>query len=230
MAGEKQSVAPGWGERGRDETEREGGAGRPGRRELARRERQERILDAAATVFAQKGYAGATIRDISSLAGLADGTIYNYFENKFDLLIGILARLTELEQLPDELLLGLRGDVQEFFVATFEHRMGRLKEGEEMLQAILPQVLIHPGLREQFYRQYVERIATMLEGYVAAQVERGQLRPVDASLVVRLVQATIVGLLLLHIMGDETLERNWERMPRFLADALFAGLRPRDGE
>ena len=108
--------------------------------------------------------------------------------------------------------------------------MGRLKEGEEMLQAILPQVLIHPGLREQFYRQYVERIATMLEGYVAAQVERGQLRPVDASLVVRLVQATIVGLLLLHIMGDETLERNWERMPRFLADALFAGLRPRDGE
>jgi hypothetical protein len=39
-----------------------------------------------------------------------------------------------------------------------------------------------------------------------------------------------VGLLLLHIMGDDTLERNWEQMPRFLADALFAGVRPRDGE
>ncbi|RPI48849.1 MAG: TetR/AcrR family transcriptional regulator, partial [Chloroflexi bacterium] len=90
------------------------------------------MLDASSAVFAQKGYAGATIRDISSLAGLADGTIYNYFENKFDLLIGILSRLAELERLPDELLQGLQGDVQDFFVAAFEHRMSRLEQREAM--------------------------------------------------------------------------------------------------
>ena len=201
-----------------------------GRRELAKREREERILDAASAVFAQKGYNGATIRDISTLAGLADGTIYNYFENKFDLLIGILSRLTELEQLPDELLHGLQGEVRAFFVAAFEHRLARLEQGEEMLQAILPQVLVHPELRERFYRQYVQRIATMLEGYVAAQVERGQLREVDPQLVVRLVQATFVGLLVLRLMGDEPLHRNWERMPGFLAGVLFEGLEPRDEE
>jgi AcrR family transcriptional regulator len=214
----------------RKETGRDGGPGRPGRRELARREREARILNAASAVFAQKGYNGATIRDISSLAGLADGTIYNYFENKFDLLIGILSRLAELEQLPDELLLGLQGEVQDFFVVAFEHRLGCLTQGEEMLQAILPQVLVHPELRERFYRQYVQRIATMLEGYVAAQVERGQLRPVDPQMVVRLVQATFVGLLLLRIMGDEPLHRNWEHIPSFLAGVLFEGLEPRDEE
>ncbi len=212
------------------ERQEKGRDGRSGRRALARREREERILDAASAVFAQKGYNGATIRDISSLAGLADGTIYNYFENKFDLLIGLLTRLAELEQLPEELLQGLQGEVRDFFVAAFEHRLARLEQGEEMLQAILPQVLVSPELRERFYRQYVQRIATMLEGYVAAQVERGQLRPVDPQLVVRLVQATIVGLLLLRLMGDEPLQRNWGQMPAFLAGVFFEGLEPRDEE
>jgi len=44
------------------------------------------------------------------------------------------------------------------------------------------------------------------------------------------VQATFVGLLLLRIMGDEPLHRNWEQMPRFLADVLFQGLEPRGEE
>jgi len=224
------AVDPRSGRMDRQERVRDDGLTRPGRRELARREREEHILDAASAVFAQKGYNGATIRDISSLAGLADGTIYNYFENKFDLLIGILSRLAELEQLPDELLHGLEGNVQDFFVSAFEHRLSGIERGEEMLQAILPQVLVHPGLRERFFRQYVQRIATMLEGYVAAQVERGQLRPVDPQMVVRLVQATFVGLLLLRIMGDEPLHRNWECLPGFLADVLFEGLRPRGEE
>jgi TetR/AcrR family fatty acid metabolism transcriptional regulator len=212
---------------GREGNGRNGG---PGRRELARREREERILDAAAAVFAQKGYNAATIRNISSLAGLADGTIYNYFENKFDLLIGILSRLTELEQLPDELVHGLQGEPKDFFVAAFEHRLSRLEQGEEMLQAILPQVLVNAELRERFYHQYVQRIATMLEAYVTAQVERGQLRPVDPEMMVRLVQATFVGLLFLRIIGDESLERSWERVPSFLASVLFEGLEPRGRE
>ena len=56
------------------------------RRDRQKREREARILDAAAAVFAQKGFHQATIRDIAELADVADGTIYNYFDNKLDLL------------------------------------------------------------------------------------------------------------------------------------------------
>jgi len=44
MAGQKQKIAPGSEEERREERREEGGARQPGRRELARRERQERIL------------------------------------------------------------------------------------------------------------------------------------------------------------------------------------------
>ena len=40
------------------------------------------IQDAAKKVFMQKGYAGATVRDIAALAGFSLGAIYNYFPNK----------------------------------------------------------------------------------------------------------------------------------------------------
>jgi len=52
----------------------------------------DRILDAALTVFAARGYQSATIQEISKSAKVSDGTIYEYFENKEDLLFSTLER------------------------------------------------------------------------------------------------------------------------------------------
>lgn len=60
--------------------------------------RRTQILDAATNVSAEKGFHGATIKDIAVHAGIADGTIYNYFANKNALLIGILDRQNQAEQ------------------------------------------------------------------------------------------------------------------------------------
>jgi len=141
--------------------------------------RRNQILDAAAKVFAEKGFHRASTREIARTAGIAEGTIYNYFANKSDLVIGIMARLAELDSLDEELMEALQGDAREFFVATFRYRVGRIQQGQEMLQAILPEVLTNPELREQFYQQYVLRIATMIEQYIQVQVGLGHLRPVD---------------------------------------------------
>ncbi|MFN2292028.1 MAG: TetR/AcrR family transcriptional regulator [Anaerolineae bacterium] len=199
----------------------------PSRRERLKQEREERILDAAAAIFAEKGYHRATIRDIATQADVADGTIYNYYDSKFDLLIAILSRIAELEQLPAELMGGLQDDVRGFFVTAFRDRMDRIERGEEMLQAVLPQVFVHPELRERFYRQTVRRIARLLEGYVEAQVEAGAIRPVDPELLTRLLQATFVGLLVLRILGDEPLQERWETIPDLWATVMFDGLNPR---
>mgnify|MGYP000480291616 CR=1 FL=1 len=43
------------------------------------------ILDIAADLFAQRGYRGATIRDICAFANCSIGTIYDHFSNKMDL-------------------------------------------------------------------------------------------------------------------------------------------------
>lgn len=51
--------------------------------------KRERILRAAVEVFARTGYFNARVADVAREAGVADGTIYLYFESKDDLLITI---------------------------------------------------------------------------------------------------------------------------------------------
>lgn len=47
----------------------------------------DKILEAAVTVFAAKGFRQSTISEVAREAGVADGTIYLYFKNKDDILV-----------------------------------------------------------------------------------------------------------------------------------------------
>ena len=50
------------------------------------RDRREQLIDAAITVFGQKGFHDTTVRDIGRASGLTQGTIYNYVRSKEDIL------------------------------------------------------------------------------------------------------------------------------------------------
>jgi AcrR family transcriptional regulator len=52
--------------------------------------RYDSILQAAKHVFAERGYADASIGDIARRAGVSDGLVYRYFANKRDLLYHVL--------------------------------------------------------------------------------------------------------------------------------------------
>jgi AcrR family transcriptional regulator len=186
--------------------------------------RRNQILDAAALVLAEKGFHGATTKEIAARAGVSEGTIYNYFDSKFGLLMGLMSRLSEVDHLPVEMEASSQRDVRDFFVSAFQHRLNRIEHGEGLLQAILPEVFVNPELRQQFYHEYVRPITILLEQYVESQIGLGHLRPVDVPLTVRTLQATFVGLLVLRILGDGALRTSWDQVPELLALVYFDGL------
>jgi AcrR family transcriptional regulator len=49
-------------------------------------EKKDRILKAAIGEFAKKGFAKTTISDIAQAAGIGKGTVYEYFENKEEII------------------------------------------------------------------------------------------------------------------------------------------------
>ena len=51
--------------------------------------KRNQIIEAAVEVFAEKGFFNAKVSDVAKKAKVADGTIYNYFNNKDDLLINL---------------------------------------------------------------------------------------------------------------------------------------------
>jgi len=54
--------------------------------------RREAILDAAARIFAEKGYHETGIADIAGEIGIGHGTVYRYFKNKDDIAAGVSDR------------------------------------------------------------------------------------------------------------------------------------------
>ena len=97
-----------------------------------------------------------------------------------------------------------------------------------MLQALLPEMMVNPGLGERFHQRYITRISHLMEQYVAARVAPNEMRPVDIPLAVRTMQAILIGFLVLCILGDETLKTRWDDLPQTLATIIFDGLIPRE--
>jgi AcrR family transcriptional regulator len=67
-----------------------------------RRDRtKERLLDAAAGIFAARGFHGASVEDVAAEAGLTKGAVYSNFDSKEALFLALLDR--EVAQLHDVL-------------------------------------------------------------------------------------------------------------------------------
>ena len=193
--------------------------------------RRNQILDAATRVFAEKGYSRATIRDIAGVAGIADGTIYNYFENKAALLLGILDRLNETERRADQFAQLADQDVVGFVRGYLRHRFEVLTGfGLDTFQVLLSEILVNQDLRDRYYRQVVEPTFAIADASAQGWVERGAIRPLDPHLTTRALAGMVLGLLILRLMGDSELEARWEDLPDVIAELIIHGLDPRDGD
>lgn len=162
--------------------------------------RRQHVLDAAITVFAEKGFRGATIRDIAIAAGVSDGTIYNLFDNKAALLQAILAGAEPPRSAPNLASPPSLPDMLRDRWATIG------PDSLAMLRVILSEALIDPDFRG-LYRQTllaptIDQLAELLAGQSAQAGDFGS-SPYDA----RLMTALFMGLVMLRLLGDDVIEQ-----------------------
>ncbi len=139
--------------------------------------RRAQILDAAAQVFAERGFHRTTVRDVAKAAGVADGTIYNYFENKTALLLGILDRLNDAERQAIELAQAQATDVRAFTRHYFQnHLQVFANANQNLLRVVLSEVLVNTELRERYIQQIVGPTFVVVLQQLAPLAEQRQLR------------------------------------------------------
>jgi AcrR family transcriptional regulator len=197
--------------------------------------RRQHILDAATRVFAAKGFDRATIRDVARLAGVADGTIYNYFRNKTALLLGILDRLNETEQRPEQLGGAAGADLEPFLRAYLRHRLAVFERvGFDAFHVLTAELLVNTELREAYQRQVLGPTFAIAEAAVREWTERGAGRErgaapaCDAALTARVLAGMVLGVLMLRLLGDPVLATRWDELPEVLTGAIVHGLMPHE--
>jgi AcrR family transcriptional regulator len=192
--------------------------------ELVIAARRTQILNAATKVFAEKGFHGATIRDIARTAGVADGTVYNYFGSKADVLLGILNRLNETEQRSEQLALPPGQDFRSFFSAYLRQRIHVIWPNAQVFQALLPEIMVNPELRDLYYQRLILPTIEIAEHYFQELIKQGRMRQMDVPLTTRALAGNILGLLMLQLLGDQEIAKRWEELPEVLTALLIDGL------
>ncbi len=193
--------------------------------------RRQHILEAAIRVFADRGFHRATIRDVAIAAGVADGTIYNVFENKTALLLGILdARPGGFapDPAPPPTADGI--DPERMIRDMITHRWAAFStEVLTMLRVVLSEVLINPDLRRLYVERVITPALTLPEGLMTQLSVQGKLVMADSGMTLRIMTAMFLGLVMLRLLGDERLEQEADRVPELMSALLLDGMRPRLG-
>jgi TetR/AcrR family transcriptional regulator, fatty acid metabolism regulator protein len=186
--------------------------------ELVTAARRKQILDAATQVFAEKGFHRATVKEIARVAGIADGTIYTYFASKDEVLLAVLDRLNETTERKQQFVLGDEQDLKAFFRAYLRQRMALLWPNAEVFRAVLPELLVNAELRKRYYEQVLAPTIAVGEQFSQGQSEQLQ---INIPLTVRAIAGTLLGLLLLQLLGDQEIAEQWEELPNVLTTLFF---------
>ena len=125
-------------------------------RDLVVRARREQIVEAATRVFAEKGFHRATKREVARAAGVSEGTIYNYFEDKEALLLTILDRLNETEWRVADFEEGMAMDFRDFLKQYLRRRISLIWKNREVFRVVLLEILVSAELRERYLQHVVD--------------------------------------------------------------------------
>ena len=187
--------------------------------------RRNQILDAATTIFSEKGFQRSTIKDVAKAAGIADGTIYIYFENKTALLLGILNRLNESDQRQMHFEQAAETNIDAFFRFYLRQRLDVMDgKGMQVIQIVLSEILINHDLRDLYYEKIIAPTFELAETYFQDWMDKGLVRQFDVLLTMRLISSMVLGLLVLRLLGDPAIEEQWQKLPDVIADMVLYGI------
>jgi AcrR family transcriptional regulator len=167
------------------------------RKAQERQARRRRIQEAARTVFAERGYSGASIELIARAAQLSVGAIYLYFRSKEDLYVSLIEdALTvfdvEMGQVRDQLENAKRlRETWNILVRWAE----RDTEGPRILR-LLAQPAIRPQLSDEVVAAVsagVARIQDHIGACVADGIHAGIYRQVNAREIADLAWSVLLG-------------------------------------
>ena len=142
-------------------------------RTISKTERRAQLVDATATVFAERGVANTAVSDIVAAAGVAKGTFYLYFESKDDALVAVAERVVDgIMDAAEAMVAGEVSAPEQ--LRSFIGALGRFDQEPEVLE--VAEVLHRPenrALHDRLEERMVPRMVPLVEAIVRRGVTEG---------------------------------------------------------
>jgi AcrR family transcriptional regulator len=148
------------------------------------------MLAVAARVFAQKGYRDTKVSEIAAALDIADGTLYNYFPSKRDLLMAIVdqARTDAWVLAPRPGALRTREDLVSALVTAYD----ALVEHLHVVRTLLMEAWSDDVLMQNYLTAQMAHVRRPIAAYIRARIDAGEFGPVDTGLVTQMALGMLV--------------------------------------
>jgi AcrR family transcriptional regulator len=153
---------------------------------------RERLLETAIGIFAEKGYSGASVREIVEQAGVSKPVLYYYFKSKEGLFLAILDMAENLQK---DLLAGVlksTGDVLERLLILYRRLYVGIDQNRNLYKMIHGLISGPPqGAPDYDFTRYHRHMFNAIHIIYEAGVEAGEVKKAAAAEVAYLVLSLI---------------------------------------
>lgn len=162
-------------------------------------DKQQKVVEAAIKIFAEKGFANTSTSEIAEEAGVAEATIFRHYGTKENLLLSItLPFLKDLiprmaEELFTELMALNPGTFEQFIRGLLKNRIEFIKENKELFKILVKEVMY----REEFKLELKPLVSEILVHHFIKIIEefkeRGELIEKPSPIILRMFVTFLFG-------------------------------------
>ncbi len=165
---------------------------------MKKEDKEQKILDAAVSIFLAKGFGSTTTAEIASEAQVAEGTIFRYFKTKKDILLKVFDKSAEfftenvlIRPIEDIFAQIDNKSLREVLIMLFKDRMKIVEKHSDMMVVVFSEIRYHPEIRDFFIKKLTVRVFPMVKGFVVECMNRGLIKKAEPEMIIRMVIGTI---------------------------------------
>lgn len=195
------------------------------------------ILEASIRVFSEKGFGASKTSEIAKEAGVSEGTIFNYFKTKKDLLVSLLIPLfvkffrPMLLNSVEKIARNRKGkDIQTVLEEIAKDRITLGQNNLSLLKTVAAEAAFHPELLNPIREKVMPQVVQWGTDFIEKEVKKGVFREVDPLTTFRIFMSMIAGYVALRniypeIFGQETEDVEIQRMVDIILHGITADKR-----
>ena len=174
---------------------------------MAGGERRLQILRVAMRLFSQRGFGGATTKEIAMAAGVSEAMVFRHFATKKELYSAILDHKASLHDSMDPHQVVAEAMAQKDDRAVFEglalDALNQHDYDPEFHRLLLHSALEEHELAQMFWEKFVTRVYRILGAYIRERQRDGAIVDIEPLVVVR----AFVGMVIHHSLNNNLWDR-----------------------
>ncbi|WP_018130428.1 TetR/AcrR family transcriptional regulator [Effusibacillus pohliae] len=195
-------------------------------------EKHWQILEAAIRVFSEKGFSASRTSEVAREAGVSEGTIFNYFKTKKDLLIGLFPLFVKffrpfvLNEVEKNIKSRNGRNVEDVLADLLRDRIRLAQDNLPLLKTIALEAAFHPELLQPIREKLMPKFVEIGTRMIREEVERGTFREVDPVSTLRIFMSMMAGYVVLrNVYPDVFWREDEETEIRRMVDLFLYGVK-----